>query len=338
MMKRKFPHNNFQTGQVDSTIKSNNSAKIRSNYSSVVSNTSPYRNLSKLEKSKNVQCYFNNGSTILNNFNNKNTKKVEHMNKKSSSSLYHKIQNDDQFKKNIDMKREKSEHEYSSKKTSIQHNQDYSSKKKNNPNKNQFYDTKKVVDLKKNYIEVTRNICPIEESISAGIKMQLIYSLLGKSEFQSLTQLIFNLLNEKSIGSIDKTDKSKCILFLDYLILRTKKLSYIIDSCIQDKSRLLRQLEKDRQEFKSFVRNIKHIIYEKIIDSKNIQSFWQKCDVLSEEINLIKNKKDIQSEIEREYESYNEMKTVTKEKKINFEKKKKSIYNICLLLSRLISK
>ncbi|OII75307.1 uncharacterized protein cubi_01828 [Cryptosporidium ubiquitum] len=337
MMKRKFPHNNFQTGQIDSTIKNNNTGKARSNYSNAIGNANSYQNSLKIERNKNAQCYLN-VPTIPNNLNNKNTKKIEHINKKPPSNLYQKMQNDDQSKRHIDTKREKSEYEYSSTKMNIQQNQDSSTKKKSNSNQMESYETKKMVESKKSCIEATRNIFSVEESISTGIKMQLIYSLFGKSEFQSLTQLIFNLLNGKSVGPANKTDKSKCILFLDYLILRTKKLSYIIDSCIQDKSLLLRLLEKDRQEFELSVRNVKHIIYENIVESKNIQSFWHKCDILSEEINSIKNKRDIQNEIESEYESYNVIKAVTREKKINFNQKKKSIRDICLILSKLISK
>ncbi|KAH8583918.1 uncharacterized protein ELE39_002676 [Cryptosporidium sp. chipmunk genotype I] len=335
-MKRKFPHSNFQAGQTDNIVKNNNSTKVKSNYSSVVSNSIPYQYLSKTERNKNAHCYFNNSSSLPNSLNSRNSRKVEHTTTKFSGNLYQKIQNENQSKRQIDSKR--GENECSSTKIDFQQNQDCSNKKGINSNTSQLDESKKIIDLKKNNIELGRNISSVEESITTGIKLQLIYSLLCKSEFQSLTQLIFNLLNEKSTGSANKTDKSKCVLFLDYLILRTKKLSFIVDSYIQDKSILLKLLEQDKQIFRLSIKNIKHKIYEKIVDSKNIQSLWHKCDILSEEINLIKNKKDIQDEIENEYESYNEMKFVTKEKRINFNRKKKSIHDICLLLSRLISK
>ncbi|CUV06127.1 unnamed protein product [Cryptosporidium hominis] len=337
MMKRKFPHN-FQTGQIDNIVKNSGKTKARSNYSNVNGNSSPYQYLPKIDRNKSTHCYLNSSSTLPNNLNSKNTKKVENTTKKLSNSLYQKIQNENQSKRPIDSKKEKNESGYSSTKINPQQCQEYLNKKEINSSTGQLDERKKIVGLKKSHVEVGKNAFSVEESITVGIKMQLIYSLLCKSEFQSLTQLIFHLLSEKPVGLVNKTDKSKCILFLDYLILRTKKLSYIVDSLIQDRSILLKALEKDKQDLRLFIKNIKNTIYEKIVDSKNIQSFWHKCDVLSEELNLIKNKKNIQNEIEEEYESYNEIKSLTKEKRINLNGKKKSIYDICLLLSRLISK
>ncbi|KAK9172524.1 hypothetical protein CmeUKMEL1_13935 [Cryptosporidium meleagridis] len=333
-MKRKFPHN-FQTGQIDNTVKNNNTIKGRSNYSNVIGNSSPYQYLPKIDRNKNTHCYLSSSSGLPNNLNSKNTKKVENTTKKFSNSLYQKIQNENQSKRPIDSK--KNEGGYSTK-INPQQGQENLNKKEINSSTGQLDEKKKIVDLKKSHVEVGKNASSVEESITVGIKMQLIYSLLSKSEFQALTQLIFNLLSEKSVGSVNITDKSKCILFLDYLILRTKKLSYIVDSLIQDRLILLKALEKDKQDFRLFMKNIKNIVYEKIVDSKNIQSFWHKCDILSEELNLLKNKKDIQNEIEEEYNSYKEIKSLTKEKRINLNRKKKSIYDICLLLSRLISK
>ncbi|EAK88108.1 hypothetical protein [Cryptosporidium parvum Iowa II] len=231
MMKRKFPHN-FQTGQIDNIVKNSGTTKARSNYSNVNGNSSPYQYLPKIDRNKSTHCYLNSSSTLPNNLNSKNTKKVENTTKKFSSSLYQKIQNENQSKRPIDSKKEKNESGCSTK-INPQQCQEYLNKKEINSSTGQLDERKKIVSSKKSHAEVGKNVSSVEESITVGIKMQLIYSLLCKSEFQSLTQLIFQLLSEKSVGLVNKTDKSKCILFLDYLILRTKKLSYIIDSLIQ---------------------------------------------------------------------------------------------------------
>lgn len=331
-MKRKFPHN-FQAGQVGHIAKGNSSARARSNYSNKTDATTPYQGLSKLERNKNAQCHLNNEHTP-NNMNIKNIKKLDNSATKSSSSLHYKMQNENSSKKTNDTIRENEDGHSSTK--NIRHCQNNFNKKETNSCTNQLDENKKMLELKKNHMEVSKNISSVEEGISTGIKMQLTYSLLGKSEFQSLTQLVFSMLNENSVEIVNKIDKSKCILFLDYLILRTKKLSYLIDSSIQDRSISLKQLEKNKQDLTLFTKKIKHLIYEKIVESKSIQSLWQKCDVLSEEINSIKSK-DLRSEVEHENEQ-NEVKTIKLEEIPHFVGKMKSIRDYCLILSRLISK
>lgn len=332
-MKRKFPHS-FQAGQVGHITKSNSSARPRHNYSNTTGATTPYQNLSKIEKNKNAQCHFNNGQ-MSNDLDIKSIKKIENTTTKSSSGLHYKVQNYNSSKRNNDTKRENEDGHSSTK--NIRNSKGDFNKKETSSSTNQFDENKKMLELKKNQNEVSKNTSSVEEGISTGIKMQLTYSLLGKSEFQSLTQLVFSMLNQSSVELTNKIDKSKCILFLDYLILRTKKLSYLIDSSIQDRTISLKHLEKDKQKLTLFTKKIKHLMYGKILESKNIQSLWHKCDIFSEEINSIKSNKDIRSEIGHEYEQA-EDKNIKSEEKTNFNGKIKSIRDFCLILSRLISK
>ncbi|KAJ1604903.1 hypothetical protein OJ252_3609 [Cryptosporidium canis] len=331
-MKRKFPHNH-QSGHISQITKSNSSNKSRDSYSHTSGNTTPYRSFPRPERKNSTSDHLDVGQ-VTNNQNNKNTKRPVYNTTRSSGNTYHKPQNGSASKRAVDVKKE-SEHKHSTKEA--RGSQTNSHRKETVSSEGKLDDNTKAHEPKKNNFEANKSANLVDEGVSAGINMQLTYSLLGKSEFQSFTQLIFNFLNGNSINEMSSADKSQCILLIDYLILRTKKLSYLIDSCIRDKLVLLKQLDENKQRLESYTKKINDLIYEKIVESEDIQSLWRKCDILSEEINNIKNIQDIQNDIEHERKKCEEFKATALQKKMNYDKATKSILCLCKALSRMIS-
>ncbi|KAF7457267.1 hypothetical protein HWI79_2222 [Cryptosporidium felis] len=336
-MKRKFSNNNIQVGG-ESVIKGDYSNQTKNSHSEFNSNNgNPYNFRRQDRNKKNSLNYNSTGQGSLDN-SNKGGKRSEYLTKKLPSDLIQRVSSDAQNNRSQIIRRERGEkHLLKKERKDTQLDEQHPTHSKgNNTSSNQTSQRKNDIDAKKIETEASRGTVPVEDCISSGIRMQLVNNLLGKSEFQSLVQSVFNFLNSSS-NNVD-AERSKCILFLDYLILRTKKLSEMIESSIQDSSNLLNSLEEDEKKLKLQMSELKKKIYDNMINSNSIQSLWNKCEILSEQINSLKRRKDIQCEIESALVNRNEIKTSNIDRKKNFNNKIKLIKELCLLLSRLTSK
>lgn len=199
-------------------------------------------------------------------------------------------------------------------------------------------DVNKNLESKRANLEI-KNLPSIEESISTGIRSQLIYSFMGKSEFLSLTQSIMCLLSfgRNKYNDELEVEKSRCILHLDHLILRAKKLNEILEINALEEYELsganTEFTKKNLSEFQKF----SELVNEEIIQMNFVHSSWDKCEALCESVNSMKDEKDIQDLIFQELIKINELNAEISKKKMKLSEKTRRARAFYEILLNLIS-
>ncbi|KAH8740006.1 hypothetical protein FG386_000833 [Cryptosporidium ryanae] len=194
-------------------------------------------------------------------------------------------------------------------------------------------------DKKKN-TELNKSLIPLEDCVSEGIKSQIMSSQMGRQELVLLAKSIISLFNIKEASDEDKifSEKTQCMLYLDYLELRARKISKAIEIYSSEKLFHLGLINTLSEIMKVELGNIKDLMNDRLSEESDIQSFWSRCEALSEKINLMKKRKDIEEEIKSEKFKCEEIELEITEKRVRFEEKLKKIDEICSLVTGLSSK
>ncbi|KAK6588760.1 hypothetical protein RS030_2208 [Cryptosporidium xiaoi] len=329
-MKRKYTQNNSQISHSDYYC-NNNVPSSRSNIN-FYNNVNEHIQNSKLDRGNKGSLY--NGGLFM--YTNKqNRSDIEFQTRKTNSSTKRCANSVFSQRNNLDSQRLKedftSQNERRVRKITTESDLRESSNTKSHVDNSQNSEQKKIVELNK-------NLTPVEGCVLEGIRSQITSSQMGRQELVSLARSIISLLNIKEGNNNEiLSEKTQCMLHLDLLELRVRKISKVIDIHSSEKSfhlELIRELERilDIQ-----VNNIKALMADKISKESDMQSFWSKCESLSEKINSMQKKKDIEEEIRGEKLKCEKVELEISKKRASLEDKLKIIDGVCNMVTSLSS-